>query len=183
MWINPKTKQVFKLHSAIRAACPNPTLPVIITDEVLVEAGFHPVLQADPHFNPITQEATELTPELVDGVWCQKWVVTDLPAEAVEANKKAVLDTARSTLRDFVQSVMDQTAATRGYDNILSACTYATSTVEKFRSEGQACVDWRDKMWSECYRLLDEVLAGTRPVPTTGELLKLLPEIEWPAAS
>lgn len=79
-----------------------------------------------------------------------------------------------------VQGHLDGKARKRNYDGILSACTYATSTVPKFAAEGQACVAWRDQVWSACYHILDEVQSGARSAPSIAELLAELPEMVWP---
>jgi hypothetical protein len=79
-----------------------------------------------------------------------------------------------------VQSHLDTEARTHGYDGILSACTYATSTVPTFAAEGQACVAWRDAVWSKCYAELAKVQAGERAMPTPAEAVAELPEMEWP---
>ena len=69
----------------------------------------------------------------------------------------------------------------RNYDNILSACTYATSSVPKFQVEGQYCVDMRDQTWSKLYEMLAEVIGGTRSMPTKYEDIESeLPTLEWP---
>lgn len=79
------------------------------------------------------------------------------------------------------QKRLDDFARTRNYDNILSACTYATSTVPKFRQEGQYCVNARDNTWATLYTILAEVQAGTRPMPSGYEDIEpLLPVLEWP---
>lgn len=78
-----------------------------------------------------------------------------------------------------VQLMMDRKAHQRGYDNLLSLCTYATSTNLKFRTEGQMAVNWRDEVWARCYEIMAEVLNGERPIPTSEELLAELPTLEW----
>ncbi len=71
-----------------------------------------------------------------------------------------------------IQKHLDDFAKTRGYDGIMSACTYATSTVAKFKTEGQYCVQVRDATWSMAYDLLDQVQTGEIDVPTEEEVLR-----------
>lgn len=79
------------------------------------------------------------------------------------------------------QKRLDDFARTRNYDGILSACTYATSTVPKFQQEGQYCVNARGNTWATLYQLLAEVQAGTRPMPSGyADIEPLLPVLEWP---
>jgi hypothetical protein len=78
-----------------------------------------------------------------------------------------------------VQARLDAFARTRGYDGILSACTYATSTNPKFAVEGQYCVQVRDETWAKCYEILNAVQAGERPIPTWEELEAELPPLKW----
>jgi hypothetical protein len=80
-----------------------------------------------------------------------------------------------------IQSMLDAKAQERHYDGILSACTYATSSVPSFAAEGQACVDWRDAVWSHSYELMGQVQAGTLAQPTVAALLAMLPAMTWPA--
>lgn len=79
-----------------------------------------------------------------------------------------------------VQAHLDAEAQKHNYDGILSACTYATSSVPRFAAEGQACILWRDQVWATCYKILNEVNAGTRTPPDINELLAELPVIAWP---
>jgi len=80
-----------------------------------------------------------------------------------------------------VQARLDDFARTRGYDGILSACTYATSTNPKFAAEGRYCVQARDATWAKCYEILGAVQFGRRPMPTWAELEAELPVLQWPA--
>jgi hypothetical protein len=87
-----------------------------------------------------------------------------------------------ATFTDLIQKRLDDFAKTRNYDGILSACTYATSAVAKFKSEGQYCVDARDSTWSAAYTILDEVQYGTRQMPVTiADIEADLPILAWPA--
>lgn len=80
-----------------------------------------------------------------------------------------------------IQARLDNFARTRNYDGILSACTYATSTVPKFAAEGQYCVQLRDATWASAYQILAEVQAGTRAMPTSiADIEADLPVLAWP---
>ena len=69
----------------------------------------------------------------------------------------------------------------RNYDGILSATTYAGSSVQKFQIEGQYCLGARDATWATLYTLLAEVEAGTRPVPGSfADVAPDLPVLAWP---
>lgn len=78
-----------------------------------------------------------------------------------------------------IQQRLDDFAKTRGYDGIMSACTYATSHVPKFQSEGQYCVQARDATWSMAYDMLEDVQSGA-DVPTMEEVMASLPVLAWP---
>ena len=77
---------------------------------------------------------------------------------------------------DRVQSFMDAKAQEYGYDNILSASSYVTSTFPKFKAEGTAFAKWRDDVWLYCYSVLAEWEAGTSKITTEDELIASLPE-------
>ena len=77
------------------------------------------------------------------------------------------------------QANLDAFANTRGYDGILSACTYVSSTNPKFASEAQQCVALRDATWNALYTIQADVLAGTRPLPTVEQTLSELPALVW----
>lgn len=75
---------------------------------------------------------------------------------------------------------LDSFAKTRNYDSILSACTYATSSVPQFAQEGQYCVTMRDATWGKLYQIMQEVEAGTRPMLTGyADIEAELPVLDW----
>lgn len=75
-----------------------------------------------------------------------------------------------------IQKRLDDFAKSRGYDGILSACTYATSLVPAFKAEGQCCVEARDNTWAAAYAIMNAVQSGQRAMPTLAEL----PNLVWP---
>lgn len=79
-----------------------------------------------------------------------------------------------------IQKRLDDFARTRSYDGILSAATYATSTVPKLAAEGQYAVEARDATWAKGYEILAAVEAGQRTAPALDELAAELPALAWP---
>ena len=98
--------------------------------------------------------------------------------ETAEAKATDAAAAMRAALTATIQGHLDASAQLRGYDGILSLCTYATSGNPAFATEGQAGIAFRDACWIVGGQLLADVTAAERPVPTTAELLALLPEIE-----
>lgn len=109
----------------------------------------------------------------------EAWLAAGNSPEPCQTQKEAEAAT-KQHLTAAVQSHLDETARQRNYDNIMSLCTYATSTNPTFSAEGQAGVEWRDSVWSMAYQLLAEVESGQRDIPSEGELLSLLPDMAWP---
>jgi hypothetical protein len=109
------------------------------------------------------------------------------PEEAVEidALKEQAPIKERETLYNSIvsatQARLDAFAATRGYDGILSAVSYADSPTTKFKIEGQYCLTQRDATWSALISYLHEVQAGTIPVPSSyADVEPHLPTLAWP---
>lgn len=82
----------------------------------------------------------------------------------------------------IAQSRLDQFAQHRGYDGILSLCSYATSSDPQFAAEGALGVQVRDETWRALYQILADIKNGQRPVPNDfSEIESELPTMEWPA--
>jgi hypothetical protein len=169
----------------IKNANPNTSFSAVFQPEGYV--WVFPVPQ--PEYDRYTQMCTQGLPELTSkGTWQEVWNIVDLADEAL-ANGLArkVSDEAEAKVRlqqaivDAAQKRLDDFAKTRNYDGILSACTYASSSIPSFATEGQYCVDMRDATWSSLYTYLAEVEATTKPVPTTvDEVISVLPAFTWP---
>jgi hypothetical protein len=108
-------------------------------------------------------------------------VITGDEAATLQAPPPEEQQTAmQKTFTDAVQAHLDAFSQTRNYDGILSAATYATSTMPQFRTEGQYAVEARDATWAKGYEILGEVLSGQRPMPTIEEVIAELPPLKWP---
>lgn len=106
--------------------------------------------------------------------------ITKAEADALRAPPPPTVAEIIATYTAAIQKHLDTFARTRNYDDILSAATYATSQVPKFKAEGQYAVEARDATWAKCYEILAAVEAGSRPMPTLDELLAELPVLTWP---
>lgn len=92
-------------------------------------------------------------------------------------NNVWVLDPTKviATFEVAVQTYMDDAAKLRGYDSLLSACTYVTSSSLKFSAEGIAFSNWRDAVWTKCFEIQAAVQAGARDIPSLHQLMAELP--------
>ena len=140
---------------------------VVVTGAPEHDANTHIAEQIGCAFNQTTQR------------WETSWVIRPLtPAELAQR-----ISSLKAGIVAQTQERLDAFARTREYDGILSACTYASSTMPKFRAEGQYCVDVRDLTWAKLYEMMAEVEAGTRPMPGGYEDIEAeLPPLAWPAA-
>ena len=83
-----------------------------------------------------------------------------------------------------VKQRLDNFAQTKKYDNILSLCTYASSTNAVFSVEGQYGVSVRDATWAKLNDILAEIDSLTRPMPSGfSDIESLLPNLAWPEAT
>jgi hypothetical protein len=146
-------------HTSFPSSGPN--------DDFLLENDVFKVIDYMP-FDSETQKLQQVEPYLYENIVFTVSVVSMGPDELI---RKIV---------DKTQERLDGFAATRNYDGILSACTYATSGIDSFRLEGLRAVQLRDQTWATLYSLLAEVQSGIRPPPTRfSDVENLLPELTW----
>jgi hypothetical protein len=102
-----------------------------------------------------------------------------LPGETYSDTQPA-LPTTAPTVSDFenaVQTWLDAGAQAWRYESILSAASYANSTVQQFKNEALALIAWRDNVWNNCYGILAAVQGGTQPMPASpAALIATLPQ-------
>jgi hypothetical protein len=104
--------------------------------------------------------------------------------EVIEPTAQEIAEAVKQRIIMLIQQRLDTFAQSRGYDGILSACTYATSQVPKYQQEGQYCVNIRDQTWYAAYQIMEAVVAGTRSLPSGYEEIESeLPVLEWPVAT
>lgn len=132
-----------------------------------------------PHFFGTCPDGSDTQIDGVLGVFSpDDW--ENMRADEMNARPKPM--DLQSSIVTATQARLDAFAATRNYDGILSACTYAASTVPKFQIEGQKAVNLRDATWGALYAILADVQSGARPMPSGfSDIEAELPALAWPA--
>lgn len=127
------------------------------------------------------------------GNWVENWVVRPMFSDIKNEKGKIVttkaeqetqfllskLEQLKISIVSQAQTRLDDFARTKGYDSIMSAATYATSTNAQFKIEGQRAVELRDATWGSLYSILVEVEAGTRTVSSFADIESDLPILSW----
>jgi hypothetical protein len=151
-------------------AFPNTSIPNPPAESDLEHLGYEEVAESDvPAHDPILQQVSLGEPSKVNGRWVKTWVTSAVDATAAVAN-----------ISNAVQRRLDEFARSHYYDSILSACTYATSSVPRFKADGQCAVNLRDATWSALYQLMADVRSGAKPMPSTfAEVEAVLPALSW----
>lgn len=118
----------------LRRDNPGVSFPEVIPESLLAEWSVFPVTPtAQPAFDSLTQTVVEDTPIQIDGAWTQVWEVRTASAQEVAERQQAL----KEQITAQVQLRLDDFAASRGYDGIVSACSYATSQHPKYGPEGR----------------------------------------------
>lgn len=174
MYIHVPTKTYPVKEHQIRSKYPNTSFPKPFVPPEEYEAVIESPQPANDAFS---QTVVEVAPALQNDQWVQQWVVRSATSEEIESRKAILI----ADISAQTQARLDNFARTRAYDGILSACTYVSSTVQKFQVEGQYCVESRDATWAKLYEIMAEVEAGTRPMPSSyADIESDLPALVWP---
>lgn len=176
-YINTQTLQYPLFEGDIRLAYPNVSFPREFTppEEFAI---VHNTPRPKITYKQIVKEGL---PVFNGTKWVQSWQIVDLIGEEFVEIEKQHIQQLKNNLVGMTQQRLDTFAQTRGYDGILSACTYAESLISKFSDEGSYCKSVRDETWAKLYDILSEVESGTRPLPESYEEIESeLPKLEWP---
>jgi hypothetical protein len=186
-------------EQGFRALHPNTSLPQQLTETLINDMGGDVVYEGPQATGgEFWQYSVYGGVEQKNGKWYTKWNLGPAFFDTEDADGKVTTAAenqaayiamktqeralaVKNQIIDATQKRLDDFAQTRNYDGILSACTYATSAVPKFATEGQYCVEVRDTTWAALYDILEEVQAGTRPQPSEfADIESDLPALTWP---
>lgn len=159
----------------------NVSFPAVWDKEVLEYLGIEVVFPSpQPVYDPITQFIQLSAPvKSKKGNYEQVWTIFDLDDDTITTNKANRLEQLTTSIINQVQLRLDTFAKEKGYDNMLSAATYATSAITNFKNEGKQAIKLRDQTWSTLYSILSEVEAGTRTINSFADIESDLPVLEW----
>lgn len=144
MWIYPDTLEVALDNMQVRMLRPNWSAPIIPTDDMVLGQGFVPLTQVAPIFDPLTQMATEITPQLVDGEWLQAWRIDLLPAAQAEAMQAAAAAAVQTDMDAYLAEVRDLRERLLNRIAGIATAALATSdqdTVDAFVTARQRLLD------------------------------------------
>ncbi|MES2587022.1 MAG: hypothetical protein V4536_08895 [Pseudomonadota bacterium] len=86
------------------------------------------------------------------------FIAPALTAEQIQAQTIA-------TYQSAAQNLLDSVAKSWGYDSVVSAASYASSTNAQFKAEALALITWRDEVWGSAYALLASIEGGKKSAP------------------
>lgn len=97
----------------------------------------------------------------------------------IVANAAPSAEEQKKVYESAVQSHLDATAQSRGYDNTYTCLSYLNSTDEQWKRESNAFNAWRDSVWRKAHEILNAFMAGEIAQPSVEEVIAQLPPIDW----
>lgn len=159
-------------HEMIRKENPNTSYPEYFTEAegyLFIEPSEIP-----PH-NPVTQYVKEIYP--VNGK--QAFGVYDYDEDAVKARRGVSISNAVNSILSGVQVRLDLFASEKGYSGISSAVSYATSSVQDFKSDAEKAASLRDLTWLAAFDIIESVKSGALKASSYSDVEGSLPELKW----
>lgn len=99
----------------------------------------------------------------------------------ITVNETKIRQSSFSAIEKAIQRKMDEVAKERGYDSLLSACSYASAPDgDVFKDEGMAFVAWRSATWQLAIQTQARVTAGEIPMPTVEQAIADMPALVLP---
>lgn len=171
MWINSETGTTFTSHHEIRRSLKNVSLPTVITDGVLAMVGIYPIIiEETPAFDLATQTCDPGEISVVNGEWVQGWVIADKTAEAIAGEQQEYVLKVAKASTEAIQAMLDAECQKHEYDTINNAAGWAAHF-----ADAAALADWGAACWAKSKQMRDELLAGTRTLPSVEEVLAEMP--------
>lgn len=132
-------------------------------------------------FDPTTQKLVTVEPYL-DGQVVRTIAVVPLTQQELDTMRASKSGEVINDFKREASRKLDEFAQSRGYDSIATVVTYAASTEPDYYAEAQRAIYLRDRWWKILTTMLNEVLAGTRPLPASFSVLEAeLPPLTWEA--
>lgn len=132
----------------------------------------------------------ELVPHTLDSILHRLFFPQPAPGEAPVTEPVAVtyatippatVERIVTLTKALVQKRLDDFAALKNYDGILSVCSYGGSNNPMFKAEADVALAARDDSWLALYQYIGGVQAGVIPVPKSfQEIETALPVLTWP---
>lgn len=111
----------------------------------------------------------QLETPYIDGAFVVNTLTTD-----------EIIDSMSEQFNTIVQEKLDLFAKERGYDNMASLSSYATSSVDSFRQEGLRGIELRDASWNVFIDYMTKVRSGEINIQDgITKLEELLPDLTW----
>lgn len=134
------------------------------------EGIYLPIIDNIPSYNSNTQRISGKKYNVESDSVVIEYIIEDISEEELWGIKV-------KNVTELVQKTLDDKAKEKGYDNIISACSYA-GFANTFQVEGQKFLVWRSSVWEMCYNILTQVQNNSIQEPTIEVLLDMLPKYE-----
>ena len=135
MYRKRDTGELFNLHGEIREAYPNPTLPAIITDEILDEVGYD-IVDTYMEMPTVNEDVEKLVAKGVvekEGKWVQEYEIVPLTYE--EKKAKVPYSVTRRQARQALLLA-----------GLLSQVPIVIENIQDPVTKGLAQIEWEDSL-------------------------------------